>query len=250
MMADMILKGKNAVITGCARGIGRAMLERFAKYGSNVWACARTLTPEFEIQCSRLSEDYGVEIIPLCFDLANKDEMKNAVKTVMKSDLKVNALINNAGITYNALFQMTSELGLRDQMEVNFFAPYLFTQNIVKLMIRNGGGSIVNVSSSAALDGNSGRSAYGASKAALLCATRAMSRELGSQGIRANVIAPGITETEMVGSMTEAVIAETVLGTDMRRIGSPNDIADVAVFLASDMSSYITGQVLRVDGGM
>lgn len=249
-MSDMVLNGKNAIITGCARGIGKAMLGNFAKHGANVWACARSLTPEFEASCAELASKYGVQIMPLCFDMANKDEMKNAVKVVMKSDLKVNILVNNAGITYNALHQLTAESELRAQMEVNFFAPFLFTQYIVKLMLRQGSGSVINVASSAALDGNTGRAAYGASKAALLCATRALSREVGAQGIRANVIAPGITETDMIGSMSDAVIAETVAGTDMRRIGAPTNIADVAVFLASDLSSYITGQVLRVDGGM
>lgn len=249
-MSENVLSGKNAIITGCARGIGKAMLENFVKHGANVWACARSLTPEFEARCAELASQYGVQIMPLCFDMTNKDEMKSAVKVVMKSDLKVNVLVNNAGITYNALHQLTAEAALREQMEVNFFAPFLFTQYIVKLMLRNGSGSVINVASSAALDGNSGRAAYGASKAALLCATRALSREVGAQGVRANVVAPGITETDMIGSMTDAVIAETVAGTDMRRIGSPTDIADVAVFLASDLSSYITGQVFRVDGGM
>ena len=250
MKSERILSGKNAIITGCARGIGKAMLERFATHGANVWASARSLTPEFETHCADLARQYGVHIMPLYFDITNKDEMKIAVKAVMKSDLKVNVLVNNAGVTYNALHQLTAEAALREQMEINFFAPFLFTQNIVKLMLRGGSGSIINVASSAALDGNAGRAAYGASKAALLCATRALSREVGAQGIRANVIAPGITETDMIGSMTEAVISETVAGTDMRRIGAPTDIADVAAFLASDLSSYITGQVLRVDGGM
>jgi 3-oxoacyl-[acyl-carrier protein] reductase len=249
-MSEKVLHGKNAIITGCARGIGKAMLENFAEHGANVWACARSLTPEFESRCAELAVNCGVQIVPLCFDITNKDEMKNAVKVVMKSELKVNVLVNNAGLTHNALHQLTSEAALREQMEVNFFAPFLFTQNIVKLMLRYGGGSIINVASSAALDGNQGRAAYGASKAALLCATRALSREVGTQGVRANVIAPGITETDMIGSMTDAVIAETVAGTDMLRIGAPTDIAKVAVFLASDLSSYITGQVLRVDGGM
>lgn len=249
-MSENVLAGKNAIITGCARGIGKSMLEKFAKHGANVWASARSLTPDFEARCAALADQYGVQVIPLCFDITNKEAMKSAVKVLMKSDLKVNVLVNNAGVTYNALHQLTSETALREQIEVNFFAPFLFTQYIVKLMLRQGSGSVINVASSAALDGNAGRAAYGASKAALLCATRALSREVGAQGVRANVIAPGITETDMISSMTDAVIAETVAGTDMRRIGEPSNIADVAVFLASDLSSYITGQVLRVDGGM
>jgi len=135
-------------------------------------------------------------------------------------------------------------------MEVNFFSPFLFTQYVVKLMLRHNGGSIVNIASSAAIDGNSGRAAYGASKAALLCATRALSRELGAQGVRANVIAPGITQTDMITNMSSAVVADTIAATDLRRIGNPSDIADVAVFLCSELASYITGQVIRVDGGM
>lgn len=249
-MSEKVLFGKNAIITGCARGIGSAMLENFAKHGANVWACARNLTPEFEERCAEIAVNYGVQVLPLYFDMTNKEEMKNVVKILMKSDIKVNVLVNNAGITCNALHQLTSEASLRQQMEVNFFAPFFFTQYIVKMMLRNGSGSVINIASSAALDGNCGRAAYGASKAALVCATRTLSREVGAQGVRANVIAPGITETDMIDSMTDAVIAETVAGIDMYRIGMPTDIADVAIFLASDLSSYITGQVLRVDGGM
>ncbi len=250
MTVERVLSGKNAIITGCARGIGKAMLENFAKHGANVWAGARSLTPEFEAGCTELASKYDVQIIPLGFDMTNREEVKNVIKVVMKSDLKVNVLVNNAGITYNALHQLTAEAALREQMEVNFFAPFLFTQYIVKLMLRNSSGSVINVASSAAIDGISGRAAYGASKAALLCATRSLSREVGAQGVRANVIAPGITKTGMIGSMTDAVVAETVACTDMYRIGSPNEVADVAVFLASNLSSYITGQVFRVDGGM
>lgn len=250
MTTSRLLQGKNALITGCARGIGRSMLREFARHGANIWAHARTATPEIEATCAALAEEHQVIITPLCFDLTSKDEMKNAVKAVMKAEQKINVLVNNAGITYNALHQLTAEASLREQMEVNFFAPFLLTQHIVKLMLRHGQGSVINVASSAALDGNSGRAAYGASKAALLCATRALSREVGNQGVRANVIAPGITETDMIGSMTEAVIAETVATTDLRRIGLPADIAGAAVFLASDFSNYVTGQVLRVDGGM
>lgn len=157
-------------------------------------------------------------------------------------------LLNNAGITYNALFQMSTIDQIHHTLEVNFVAPFLFTQYIVKLMLRHGHGSIVNIASSAGQDGNSGRSVYGASKAAVICATQALSEELGNKGIRANVIAPGITQTDMLSSMTDEVIQETVRNTDMKRLGEPLDIANAALFLASDLSSYITGQVLRVDG--
>ena len=139
---------------------------------------------------------------------------------------------------------------LREIIEVIFIGPYVLTQYISKLMIRNGEGSIVSIASSAAIDGNSGRSAYGASKAALLTATKALSREVGISGIRANTIAPGITETEMLMSMSEDTINETAESTCLNRCGSPHEIANVAAFLISDMSSYITGQTLRVDGGM
>jgi len=249
-MTQRLLDGKNALITGCTRGIGKSMLEEFARNGANVWAHARQLTEEFEARCAALSSQHNVNITPLCFDLINKDDMKYAVKLLQKSENRINVLVNNAGITYNALHQLTAEASLREQMEVNFIAPFLLTQHIVKLMLRHGGGSVVNVASSAALDGNPGRSAYGASKAALLCATRALSREVGLQGVRANVIAPGVTQTDMIGSMTDTVVNETVAGTDLRRIGLPRDIAGVAVYLASDLSGYVTGQVLRVDGGM
>ena len=141
-------------------------------------------------------------------------------------------------------------MNLRENLEVNFIGPFILTQYITKLMVRNGGGSIVSIASSAAIDGNSGRSAYGASKAALLTATKALSREVGVSGIRSNTIAPGITETEMLSSMSAETIMETAESTALKRCGMPHEIASVAAFLISDMSSYITGQTLRVDGGM
>jgi 3-oxoacyl-[acyl-carrier protein] reductase len=145
---------------------------------------------------------------------------------------------------------MSTQNKIEEVMNVNFTAPFLFTQYIVKLMLKFNKGSIINISSSAALDGNAGRSVYGASKAALLCATRALAAELGDYGIRANVIAPGITETDMLESMSDDIINETINNTDLRRSGRPIDIANAILFLSSDLSSYITGQTLRVDGGM
>jgi len=247
-MERKLLLGKNAIITGCARGMGHKMMELFAKHGANLWVCARMQTEQFESDIKEFSEKYNVRITPVYFELTNGEAMKTAVKQIMSLKQPVDILVNNAGITYNALFQMSTIEQIHHTLEVNFVAPFLFTQYIVKLMLRNGGGSIVNIASSAAQDGNSGRSVYGASKAAVVCATQSLSEELANKGIRANVIAPGITETDMLSSMTDEVIQETVQNTDMKRLGQPLDIANAALFLASDLSSYITGQVLRVDG--
>jgi 3-oxoacyl-[acyl-carrier protein] reductase len=246
-----LLKGKNAVITGCARGIGKEILELFALNGSNVWACARKKTDEFEQNIRSLSDRYQVIITPVYFDLADASQTSAAAKSILNSKTNIDIIVNNAGITYNALFQMTSMRDLREVFEINFFSLFLFTQILIKRMVRQRSGSIVNISSSAAIDANQGRSAYGASKAAVITMTKAIARELADSGIRANAIAPGITETEMVAaSMTDEFINQVINETSMKRMGMPSEIAQAALFLASDMSSYVTGQVLRVDGGM
>lgn len=246
----MILTGKNVIITGTNRGIGRAMLEAFAHNGANVWAHARVETADFVKDIKSVAETSPGTIQPLCFDMTDYDAMKVAVKTVMSSKVPIDALVNNAGITHNALFQMSSIDKLREQIEVNFISVFMFTQYISKLMTRQKSGSIVNVASTAAFDGNSGKSAYGASKAAVIAMTESIATELGPHGIRANCIAPGITETEMLATMPETVIAEAKASADMRRGGAPEEIAQTAVFLASDLSNYITGQTIRVDGGL
>ena len=247
---EMILEGKNVIITGTNRGIGLAMLEEFAKNGASIWAHARVETPEFLEVLRTLAGKYNVEIRPLCFELTDYEAMKSAVKIVMSSRIPVDALVNNAGITYNALFQMSSVDQLRNQFEVNFISVFIFTQYISKLMVRQKKGSIVNIASSAAFEGNSGKSVYGATKAAIVAMTDSIAEELGVNGIRANCIAPGITETGMLDSMPEAIVAEAKATVDMRRGGKPSEIAKTAVFLASDLSSYITGQTIRVDGGI
>ena len=184
-----------------------------------------------------MSEKYKVEIRPVYFDLSDKEQLKLAIKAIMSDKKDVDILVNNAGITYNALFQMSTIDKITEVFEINFISQFIFTQYVVKLMLKKKSGSIINISSSAAIDGNSGRSVYGASKAALLCATKSLAAELGDQGIRANVIAPGITKTEMLSSMTDEVINETIMNTDLKRAGEPSDIASAVLFLASDLSS-------------
>jgi 3-oxoacyl-[acyl-carrier protein] reductase len=246
----MLLKNKNAIITGSNRGIGKAMLIAFAQNGANIWAHSRKESPEFTELINTVSKDYNVQIWPIYFDLTNYAEMKNSVKQINEYKKTIDILVNNAGITYNALFQMSTENNLRHQFEVNFFSMFLFTQYISKFMIRQNSGSIINISSSAGIDGNLGKSVYGASKAAVICFTKSIAAELGEKGIRANCIAPGITETNMLGTMPVDVIKETINLSNLKRAGSPEEIANTAVFLASEYSSYITGQVIRVDGGI
>lgn len=250
MNTRKILENKNIIVTGSARGIGKQMVKTFAENGANVYAHARKETDDHLAFCQQLSIDFSVQIIPVYFDMREEDQIKDAIKVIRSSKLPVDGLVNNAGIIHNALFQMTSMEELRNQFEVNFFGPFLFTQYISKLMVRNKKGSIVNISSSAALDGNSGRSAYGASKAALLCMTKCISEEFGVLGIRANIICPGMTDTDMLDTVSEHILNSQIEASFLKKIGKPLDIANAAMFLLSDYSSYITGQVFRIDGGI
>lgn len=247
---EMLLQGKNVIITGTNRGIGKSMVEEFAKNGANIWAHSRKETKEFLEDITSVAKEYQVEIWPLCFELTDYDAMKLAVKHIMSAKIPVDALINNAGIASNALFQMSSMEQLRTQLETNFVSVFVFTQYISKIMSRQKKGSIINIASTAAFDGNPGKSVYGATKAAVVAMTDSIAAELGINGVRANCIAPGITETDMLATMPEAVVAEAKASADMRRGADPSEIAKTAVFLASDLSSYITGQTIRVDGGI
>ncbi len=250
MNGFQMLKGKTVMVTGTSRGMGKAMVALFAENGANVIAHARARTDDHEKMCSDLSERFGVQVVPIYFDLKDQAAIKDSVKTVRKMFPAIDGLVNNAGITQNSLFQMTTMDDLREQFEVNFFSPYLLTQYISKLMVRQGKGSIVNIASSAGQDGNSGKSAYGSSKAALICMTKCISEELAQSGVRANAICPGIIETDMMGTIPDHVNEMQKKSSCLGRNGKENDIANVAMFLISDYSSYITGQTVRVDGGV
>ena len=245
-----MLKGKNVFITGTNRGIGRAILKECAANGASIWAHARKETPEFVSFLEETSKKYDVVVRPVYFDMTDKEAMKKAVMEIRSSKLPVDALINNAGMMHNASFQMSSEKALRDVFEVNFFATFLLTQYIANLMVRQKHGSIVTVSSMGALDGNPGKAVYGASKAALVTMSRVIANELGAQGIRSNCIAPGVIETDILQTMPESEVLKAKDLTPMKRLGLPEEVASTAVFLASDKSSFINGQVIRVDGGL
>lgn len=245
-----LLEGKNILVTGTSRGMGKNMLELFAKNGANVFAHTRKETDEHNVFCKDLEKLYDVRIIPVYFDISDGETIKNGIKEIRGYKLPVDGLVNNAGVTNNRLFQMESMEELKHQMEVNFYGPFLLTQYISKLMIRNKKGSIVNISSTAALDGNSGKAAYGASKAALITMTLCISEELAQSGIRANVICPGVTNTDMLGTMPEYIMDIQKKATFLGKVGEPMDIANTVLYLLSDYASYVTGQVIRVDGGV
>ena len=248
----MLLKNKTAVITGCNRGIGKKLLEIFSSNGANIFACARTIDDKFKKFCKDLESNKKTKITPICIDLENEESIKKAAGEITNQAVTIDILINNAATIQTALFQMTTQKDLKKIFQVNVFSQVLFTQYILKLMVRNKkGGSIVFVSSTAGLDGNQGRNAYASSKAALISQSKVLSKELGAKNIRVNSIAPGTTDTQMLKKNTsENLIKQIEENSSLKRIASPEEIANTILFLSSDLSSYITGQVIRVDGGM
>ena len=244
------LKGKTAVITGCLQGIGRATMDMFARNGANVFACCLAQTDEFEAHIESLRQECGVQIIPVYFDMMDDDSVKAAVKEIQKAKLPIDALINIAGMARDALFPMVKMDDLRATYQVNVFAQVLFSQYIVKLMQRHGnGGSIVFTSSISGLEGRAGQLAYASSKAAVVAVAKTMAAELGGAKIRVNTIAPGFINTDMYKDVPKETVEQKVQRTAMKRMGEPDEIAKAMVFLASDASSHITGQVIRIDGG-
>lgn len=247
----MLLEGKTAVVTGCNRGIGKSILDVFANNGANIWACIRQPDDRFTEYVLALSKKTGVTINQVYFDFSEIDEIKTGVKTILSKKKAVDVIVNNAGVIFTSLFQMTSIDKMKEIFNINYFSQMLFTQILVRSMVRQGSGAIVNISSSAAIEGNEGRTAYAASKAAIIVSTKVMAKELASNKIRVNAIAPGLTETDMmIESTSEDALDKTLKRTCLKRVGRPEEIANVVLFLSSDLSSYMTGQVLRVDGGM
>ena len=247
----MLLKNKTVVLTGCNRGIGKAILGVLAKNGASIWACVRQLDDDFIDFTKGVEDDHEVNITPVPFDLADEGQVKEGINTIRSAKQPVDILVNNAGVIFTALFQMTSVAKMKEVFEINYFSQILLTQSITKIMARQKAGSIINISSSAAIEGNEGRMAYASSKAAIIASTKVMAKELAMYNIRVNAIAPGLTETDMMqGSTSKEALEYTLQRICMRRIGKPEEIANVALFLSSELSSYMTGQVLRVDGGM
>jgi len=247
----LLLKNKVAVVTGCNRGIGKEVVRVFAENGANIWACVREERESFSKYIDDLEQINSVWIKPIYFDLNNENEIINGVKEIKESKKSVDILVNNAGVIFTALFQMSSMKKLREMFEINYFSQILFTQYISRIMMRNKSGSIINISSSAAIEGNEGRTAYASAKASIIASTKVLAKELAPYNIRVNALAPGLTQTDMMQESTpNDALQQTIKRICLGRVGQPDEIANVILFLASDLSSYMTSQVLRVDGGM
>ena len=250
LLDNNTLSGKTVLITGCNRGIGESMMNLFAEHGASIIACCRKSSSEFEQKIQVVAEKNNVSITPLYFDLTNEDEIKKAINSLLSNKIKIDVLINNAGVAYGSLLQMTSMKTLKEVFEINFFSQVLITQYIAKLMTKQKGGSIINMASVAGIDSFAGYTAYGCSKAAIIYFTKTIAKELAPFNIRVNAIAPGLTDTQMAVMMEDKAKTDMITKSAFNRLGKPEEIAQLALFLASDQSSFITGQVIRIDGGM
>jgi len=246
-----LLKNKTAVVTGCNRGIGKSILEHFAKYGANCIACVRNKTNEFEDFCQNLSSKNNVQINIVSFDLGDENEVLEGVKQILNIEKKIDILVNNAGILFNSIFHMTSQKKLKEMFQINFFSQICLTQQISREMIKNKDGSIIFISSTSSERKDIGRFAYSSSKAAISSTTRVLAKEFGPHNVRVNAICPGLTKTEMADKNTRPDFLDDELKKiSLKRIGKVHEIANVAVFLGSELSTYITGQNIIVDGGV
>ncbi|CAI8183449.1 MAG: 3-oxoacyl-[acyl-carrier-protein] reductase FabG [Flavobacteriaceae bacterium] len=245
----MLLNKKTVLITGASRGIGSGIARVFAQNGANVaFTYSSSEAPALALQ-EELSK-LGVTVKAYKSDASSFEACEKLASEVMSDFDSLDALINNAGITKDNLLMRMSEEDFDKVIEVNLKSVFNMTKAFQRVFLKQRNGSIINISSIVGVKGNAGQANYAASKAGMIGFTKSIALELGSRNIRANVIAPGFIETEMTDKLDEAVVEQWRAGIPLKRGGTPEDVANACLFFASDLSSYITGQVLLVDGGM
>ncbi len=244
-----LLEGKTALITGAARGIGRAIAIRFAEAGANIAFTVRKVDDNMKSLEAEVAA-LGVKVKPYISNAADFEATHKTVEKVKEDFGVIDILINNAGITNDGLMMRMSEEQWDSVINVNLKSAFNFTHAITPIMMRQKSGSIINLTSVVGVTGNAGQANYSASKAGVIGLTKSMAKEIGSRGIRVNAIAPGFIETDMTNALSEEVRKEWAKQIPLRRGGSAREVADVAMFLASDISTYISGQVISVCGGM
>ena len=244
-----LLDGKVAVVTGAARGIGKAIALEFAKEGANVAFTDLAIDENGKATEAEIAA-LGVKAKGYASNAANFEETHAVIDQIIKDFGRIDILVNNAGITKDGLMMRMSEAQWDAVLTVNLKSAFNFIHAVVPVMARQKSGSIINMSSVVGVHGNAGQANYAASKAGLIALAKSIAQEMGPRGIRANAIAPGFIETAMTAALPEEVRKDWMTKIPARRGGQVEDIANVATFLASDMSSYVTGQVIQVDGGM
>ena len=244
-----LLEGKVALITGAARGIGKAIALKFAAEGADV-AFTDLVIDENGKQTEQEIAALGVKAKGYASNAANFEETEAVVKQIHEDFGRIDILVNNAGITKDGIMLRMTEQQWDAVIAVNLKSAFNFIHALVPIMMRQRAGSIINMASVVGVHGNAGQANYAASKAGLIALAKSIAQEMGSRGIRANAIAPGFIDTAMTQALSEEVRKEWAQRIPLRRGGTVEDIANVATFLASDMSSYVTGQVIQVDGGM
>lgn len=244
-----MLKGKKALVTGSSRGIGRKIVETYLANGAEVWGlCSKPSAAKAELEA--MAAEKGTAFHEICANVGDAEQLSEVVKAALTEAGNFDILVNNAGITRDGLsFRMKME-DWQNVLNVNLTGTFVITQIVSNAMLKARSGSIINMSSIVGVHGGAGQVNYSASKAGLIGYSKSLAKEVGARGIRVNCIAPGFIETDMTAVLKEDYVKAMLDTVPMKRGGKPEDIANVALFLASDMSSYVTGQVIGVDGGM
>jgi 3-oxoacyl-[acyl-carrier protein] reductase len=245
----MLLENKTALITGAAKGIGKAIALKFASEGASI-AFTYLTSKDAAMYTKRELEAFGVRVLAIAADASDFEGTAKVVEQVLAEFQHIDILVNNAGITKDVLMMRMSEEQWDKVIDSNLKGAFNFIHAVTPSMLRNRAGSIINISSVVGIRSNAGQSNYSASKAGLIGLAKSMAQEVGSRGIRVNVVAPGFIMTDMTASIPPETIKAWEANIPLRRGGTPEDVAKVCLFLASDLASYVTGQVIAVDGGM
>ena len=238
-----------ALITGARRGIGRAVAEKFAEQGADIACTVRSLSDSV-LETQAEFEKYGGRVMFYASDASDFEQSHEVVERVVADFGRIDILVNNAGITKDGLMLRMSEQQWDDVINVNLKSAFNLIHAVLPVMSRQRSGSIINMSSVVGVSGNPGQCNYSASKAGMIGLAKSIAKEMGGRGIRANCIAPGFIETDMTANLSDDARENWLKSIPLRRAGVPEDVANVALFLASDMSSYVSGQVIQCCGGM
>lgn len=249
MSVAIDLTGRFALVTGATRGIGAATATLLRQAGATVFINGRDKA-ELDRLCQQTEQDSGKPFIPLCFDVSNPEQVKKAFQQLIKHSKQLDILVNNAGVLDDALIGMVSTAQVENTFKTNAFSVIYTCQYAARLMQRNKSGSIINLASIIGRVGNRGQAVYGGSKAAVIGITQSLAKELAPQNIRVNTVAPGFIDTDMTRQLAESDYKQREQAIAMQRVGKAQDVANTVLFLASDLSDYMTGQTLGVDGGM